>query len=131
MSYVPSPSSLALRSSISQKLSSLRRTSPRVPFWALASHRVPTLWTLYRGLLRVAPGENTRWRIRGLFQRYHHLTSPVKTREVLQLGHRWLDYLTLAKEGDTRKQRVAERFERSFREMKRRLMWKDIYRREL
>ncbi|KAG8688938.1 hypothetical protein FRC09_012656, partial [Ceratobasidium sp. 395] len=58
MSYVPSPSSLALRSSISQKLASLRRTSPRVPFWALASHRVPTLWTLYRGLLRVAPGEN-------------------------------------------------------------------------
>ncbi|KAG9084032.1 hypothetical protein FS749_005555 [Ceratobasidium sp. UAMH 11750] len=131
MSYTPSPSSLALRSSISQRLSSLRRTAPRVPFWALAAHRVPTLWTLYRGLLRAAPGENTRWRIRGLFQRYHHLTSPIKTREALQLGHRWLDYLTLAKEGDARKQRAVERFERIFREMKRRSVWRDIYRREL
>ncbi|KAG9123746.1 hypothetical protein FRC07_014081 [Ceratobasidium sp. 392] len=130
MSYCPSPTSLALRTSISHKLSSLRRTLPRVPFWALAAHRVPTLWTLYRGLLRAAPGENTRWRIRGLFDRYHHLTSPIKTREVLQLGHRWLDYLTLA-EGDVRKQRVVERFEHRFREMRKRSMWKDIYRREI
>lgn len=58
MSNSPSPSSLALRASVAQVLSGLRKTSPRVPFWALAAHRVPTLWTLYRGLLRAAPGEN-------------------------------------------------------------------------
>src|SRR5258708_21708672 len=38
--------------------SSLRRTTPRVPFFRLAAHRVPTLWTLYRGLLKNAPGDD-------------------------------------------------------------------------
>ncbi|CAE6480901.1 unnamed protein product [Rhizoctonia solani] len=84
----PSAASLALRASIAQSLSGLRRQSPRVPFWELAAHRVPTLWTLYRGLLRAAPGENTRWRIRGLFQRNHHLSSPAQTRTALAQGHR-------------------------------------------
>ncbi|KAJ1304909.1 hypothetical protein OPQ81_006043 [Rhizoctonia solani] len=130
-SYSPSPSSAALRASIAQSLSGLRKTSPKVPFWALATHRVPTLWTLYRGLLRTAPGENTRWRIRGLFERNHHLTSPIKTREVLAIGHRWLDYLNQAQAGDLRKQRVVDRFERKFGEMKKRVHWRDIYRREL
>ncbi|CAE6472667.1 unnamed protein product [Rhizoctonia solani] len=97
----PSAASLALRASIAQSLSGLRRQSPRVPFWELAAHRVPTLWTLYRGLLRAAPGEN------------------------------WLDYLEQAKSGNTRKQRVVDRFERIFAEMKRRVHWRDIYRREL
>ncbi|KAG8690481.1 hypothetical protein FRC11_011304 [Ceratobasidium sp. 423] len=130
-SYSPSAASLALRASIAQRLSGLRRTSPKVPFWALAAHRVPTLWTLYRGLLRAAPGENTRWRIRGLFQRNHHLTSPIKTRDALAIAHRWLDYLNHANAGDVRKQRVVARFERAFGEMKKRVRWKDIYRREL
>ncbi|KEP48815.1 complex 1 LYR-like protein [Rhizoctonia solani 123E] len=127
----PSAASLALRASIAQSLSGLRRQSPRVPFWELAAHRVPTLWTLYRGLLRAAPGENTRWRIRGLFQRNHHLSSPAQTRTALAQGHRWLDYLEQAKSGNTRKQRVVDRFERIFAEMKRRVHWRDIYRREL
>ncbi|KDN45491.1 hypothetical protein RSAG8_04815, partial [Rhizoctonia solani AG-8 WAC10335] len=130
-SYSPSPASLALRASIAQSLSGLRRQSPKVPFWALAAHRVPTLWTLYRGLLRAAPGENTRWRIRGLFQRNQHLTSPSQTRDALAIGHRWLDYLAQAKAGAVRKQRVVARFERAFCEMKKRVYWRDIYRREL
>ncbi|KAF8684195.1 complex I LYR family [Rhizoctonia solani] len=132
--YSPSSSSLALRASIAQSLSGLRNTSPKVPFWELAAHRVPTLWTLYRGLLRAAPGENTQWRIRGLFQRNHHLTSPLETRHALAMGHRashWLEYIHQAQAGDTRKQRVLARFERTFGEMKNRVKWKDIYRREL
>ncbi|GAB1524627.1 hypothetical protein RhiTH_007781 [Rhizoctonia solani] len=99
--YSPSSSSLALRASIAQSLSGLRNTSPKVPFWELAAHRAPTLWTLYRGLLRAAPGEN------------------------------WLEYMHQAQAGDTRKQRVLARFERTFGEMKNRVKWKDIYRREL
>ncbi|CCO35117.1 hypothetical protein BN14_09232 [Rhizoctonia solani AG-1 IB] len=99
--YSPSPSSIAFRASIAQRLSGVQSTSPKVPFWALAAHRVPTLWTLYRGLLRAAPGEN------------------------------WLDYMHQAQAGDIRKQRVLARFERVFQEMKNRVKWKDIYRREL
>ncbi|CAE6466538.1 unnamed protein product [Rhizoctonia solani] len=99
--YSPSSSSIAFRASVAQSLSSLRSTSPKVPFWELAAHRVPTLWSLYRGLLRAAPGEN------------------------------WLDYMHQAQAGDTRKQRVLARFERTFQEMKNRVKWKDIYRREL
>ncbi|QRV94388.1 hypothetical protein RhiJN_22406 [Ceratobasidium sp. AG-Ba] len=129
--YSPSTASLVYRVSVSQTLSSLRKTSPKVPFWSLGVHRIPTLWTLYRGLLRGSPGENTKWRIRGLFQKYQHLTSPIKAREALQIGHRWLDYMTLARHGDIRKQKVLERFERRFREMKKRVYWRDIYRREL
>ncbi|KAF8750699.1 complex I LYR family [Rhizoctonia solani] len=134
MPPILSSSSLALRASIAQSLSGLRNTSPKVPFWELAAHRVPTLWTLYRGLLRAAPGENTQWRIRGLFQRNHHLTSPLETRHALAMGHRashWLEYIHQAQAGDTRKQRVLARFERTFGEMKNRVKWKDIYRREL
>ncbi|CAE7223619.1 unnamed protein product [Rhizoctonia solani] len=131
MNYSPSSTSLALRASIAQSLSGLRNQAPKVPFWALAAHRVPTLWTLYRGLLRAAPGENTRWRIRGLFQRNHHLTSPAQTRTALEQGHRWLDYMHQANAGDALKQRVLSRFERAFGEMKKRVYWRDIYRREL
>lgn len=72
-SYSPSPSSLALRASVAQALSGLRRTKPRVPFWALAAHRVPTLWTLYRGLLRASPGENVSSPLIRLF------TTPYRT----------------------------------------------------
>ena len=50
----------AHRARIASVVSSLRRVTPRVPFWRLAAHRLPTLWTLYRGLLRSAPSEIVR-----------------------------------------------------------------------
>lgn len=57
---LPTPESLAYRSLISRLVSPLRRVRPRVPFYDLAAHRIPTLWTLYRGLMREAPGANVR-----------------------------------------------------------------------
>jgi hypothetical protein len=57
---LPSAESLAHRARLARLISPLRRVRPRVPFYALAAHRVPTLWCLYRGLLRAAPGENVR-----------------------------------------------------------------------
>lgn len=56
-SYNPSAQSLQHRARIAQLISPLRRIRPRVPFWELAAHRIPTLWSLYRGLVRNAPGE--------------------------------------------------------------------------
>ena len=60
--YIPLPSteSLQHRAEIAKRLSSLRHVLPRVPFWKLAAHRIPTLWTLYRGLLRHVQHDNVR-----------------------------------------------------------------------
>jgi hypothetical protein len=55
----PSADSLAFRASLAHLISPLRRVRPRVPFFQLAIHRIPTL-TLYRNLLRYAPDENVR-----------------------------------------------------------------------
>ncbi|ELU40943.1 hypothetical protein AG1IA_05038 [Rhizoctonia solani AG-1 IA] len=133
--YSPSSSSLALRASIAQSLSGLRNTSPKVPFWELAAHRVPALWTLYRGLLRAAPGENVSCWVSSPIPSRHLIhprldtMAPLETRHALAMGHRWLEYMHQAQAGDTRKQRVLARFERTFGEMKNRVKWKDIYRR--
>ena len=54
----PSLSSLAHRESIARLLTPLRRIRPTVAYYKLAAHRIPTLWTLYRGLQRNAEREN-------------------------------------------------------------------------
>lgn len=54
----PSPASLAHRQHIAQTISPLKRVRPHVPFWKLGAHRIPTLWTLYRGLLKHTGNDN-------------------------------------------------------------------------
>ncbi|KAI5892735.1 uncharacterized protein SCHCODRAFT_02626981 [Schizophyllum commune H4-8] len=56
----PSPQSLAFRANLASLVSPLRRLKPRVPFFRLPAHRIPTLWSWYRPLLRYAPTENER-----------------------------------------------------------------------
>ena len=58
MSYEPSQLILQQRAELANAFSALRRVRPRVHFWKLGAHRIPTLWSLYRGLLRDAPGED-------------------------------------------------------------------------
>lgn len=58
--YRPSHDSLTFRANLARLVSPLRRVRPRVPFYQLAAHRIPTLWTLYRGLLRKAPTDDVR-----------------------------------------------------------------------
>jgi hypothetical protein len=43
------------RQNIARIVSGLRPVRPHIPFYRLGAHRVPTLWTLYRGLLRASP----------------------------------------------------------------------------
>jgi hypothetical protein len=51
----PTLESLAHRARLASLITPLKRVRARVPFWKLAAHRIPTLWTLYRGLMREAP----------------------------------------------------------------------------
>jgi hypothetical protein len=44
-----------MASNIARTVSRLRPVRPRSPFYRLSAHRVPTLWVLYRGLLRASP----------------------------------------------------------------------------
>ncbi|KAH8104732.1 hypothetical protein BXZ70DRAFT_612206 [Cristinia sonorae] len=105
-----SEASRAHRAQIAELITSRRRIRPRTPFWNLRIHRVPTLWSLYRGLLRTSPTEDIRWRIRRVFERYRNLTSPTAVREQLLKYHRWLDVFTKAKQGDIHLQAVLARY---------------------
>ncbi len=57
---LPSAESLAHRARIAALLAPLRPTRFRAPLTRLEAHRIPTLWTLYRGILRDAPDEVVR-----------------------------------------------------------------------
>ncbi len=59
MASAPSPASPTFRTDLAKLVSPLKRIRPRVPFWQLAVHRIPTL-SLYRGLLRNATTEDVR-----------------------------------------------------------------------
>ncbi|PIL22775.1 hypothetical protein GSI_15469 [Ganoderma sinense ZZ0214-1] len=65
---LPSPESLAHRARIAALLAPLRPTQFRAPLTRLEAHRIPTLWTLYRGILRDAPDEVIRSRMRAFFR---------------------------------------------------------------
>ncbi|KAF5369849.1 hypothetical protein D9758_001396 [Tetrapyrgos nigripes] len=116
---VPSPSSqsLAFRSNLAKLISPLKRVKPSVPFWQLGAHRVPTLWGLYRGLLRAAPSDNIRHRIQVAFRKNRHLTGIEKTKKELVKGHKWLKTFQHANSGDVKKQALLTRYDR-FIEMK-------------
>ena len=46
------------REKLAELVSPLRRIRSKSPFFELAAHRIPTLWSLYRGLLRNSPTED-------------------------------------------------------------------------
>ncbi|KIJ51286.1 hypothetical protein M422DRAFT_158593 [Sphaerobolus stellatus SS14] len=100
------------RSKLAGAFSSLKRVRPTVPFWELAAHRIPTIWTLYRGLLRGAKEyENVQWRVGILFRKNQHLTSPQKTTERLDKAYEWLRVFQAAADGDEYSQAVLRRYD--------------------
>ncbi|EGN92170.1 hypothetical protein SERLA73DRAFT_66209 [Serpula lacrymans var. lacrymans S7.3] len=129
---VPSPStaSIAHRANIAKLISPLKRVRPRIPFYELAAHRVPTLWSLYRGLMKNAPGEDIKFRIRMLFELNRHNTSSKATQTLLSTGHKWLDIFSKAKQGDTRLQGVLDRYNRMIAAKREKETWKQRIRDE-
>lgn len=126
MQYLqPSATSLEHRAQIAKLVSPLRRVTPRVPFWKLAAHRVPTLWTLYRGLLRHAERENVRDRVRVLFRENRHTTSLVQATKQLRQGHKWLDAFRSARAGNANMQAVLDRYDRILAVRREEELWKE------
>ncbi|KAF8452446.1 hypothetical protein L210DRAFT_3468333 [Boletus edulis BED1] len=108
----PSPSSVAHRESIARLLTPLRRIRPTVAYYKLAAHRIPTLWTLYRGLQRHAERENVKWRIRTLFEAKRHTIQAHVAKAQLERAYQWLDKFVRAKQGDAYLQAVLDRYDR-------------------
>jgi hypothetical protein len=95
--YLPSAQSFSHRARISALVSPLRRTKPRVPFWQLASHRIPTLWNLYRGLLRDAPSSHIRTHLKWFVRKNQHVTAPLRAQAVLKKLHGVSEKLSMCK----------------------------------
>ncbi|KAI5120396.1 hypothetical protein M0805_000175 [Coniferiporia weirii] len=129
--YKPNDQVSQKRRELSKAFSALRSVRPRVPFWQLAVHRIPTLWFLYRGLLREAPGDNIRWRMRIFFEKYQSLTSPKTTQTKLAVAHRFLDAFRLAREGDQKMQRILARYNSLVGAKRDKEKFKDMLRREM
>ncbi|KAK2462369.1 hypothetical protein APHAL10511_005675 [Amanita phalloides] len=105
----PSPASPTFRAELAKLVSPLKRIRPRVPFWQLAAHRIPTL-SLYRRLLRNASSEDIRFRVGMLFRQNRHLTGTERTIQFLNMGYKWLELFERAKRGDEHCQRVLKRY---------------------
>ncbi|KAJ4485582.1 hypothetical protein J3R30DRAFT_3654997 [Lentinula aciculospora] len=130
---VPSPSagSLNFRNNLARLVSSLKRVRPRVPFFHLAAHRVPTLWGLYRGLLRAAPTEYIYNRVCVLFRQNHRRTGTERTIRELRRGYKWLEAFKRAQDGDLKTQAVLQRYDRFLKFKAEKEHWGELVQREL
>ncbi|KAG5647000.1 hypothetical protein DXG03_001724 [Asterophora parasitica] len=110
--HLPSQSSLAFRTNLANLISPLRRVRPRVPFFKLAAHRIPTL-SLYRGLLREASSEEIKHRVRMVFRETRPLTGTDATKRNLEQGYKFLDAFKRANGGDLKQRAILERYTRA------------------
>ncbi|KAF5382048.1 hypothetical protein D9615_004459 [Tricholomella constricta] len=121
----------AFRANLARLLSPLRRVRPRVPFYQLAAHRIPTLWSLYRGLLKEAPTEEIEYRIRMLFRQNHHLTGAAATKKGLAKGYKFLDAFKRANAGDEKQQAIMKRYSQALGTKSDKEYWKHLARNEM
>ncbi|CAK5276148.1 unnamed protein product [Mycena citricolor] len=122
MSTTPTQASVAFRANLARLISPLRRVRPRVPFFKLAIHRVPTL-SLYRNLLRHAPHESIRWRVSTLFRRYQNSTGTEETRKGLNTGYKML---LNERSGDERQRAILQRYSRLINAKREKEDWKRL-----
>ncbi|KAG1835463.1 hypothetical protein EV424DRAFT_1308700 [Suillus variegatus] len=123
---IPLPCSAAHRVRIASVISPLKRVRPRAPFYELSAHRVPTLWSLYRGLLRTCTRGKLqiRFRVRMMFRKNQHIVKAHSAKEQLVMGYKWLESFKRAKQGDIRFQNVLSRYERMIASKREKTAWK-------
>ncbi|KAG6862483.1 hypothetical protein C0995_000029 [Termitomyces sp. Mi166 len=121
--HAPPQESLTFRANLARLISPLRRVRPRVPFFRLAAHRIPTLWSLYRGLLKEAPSEEIRQHVRYEFRKNRHLTGTDRTKSGLEKGYQYLDTFKKAHAGDEQQQAKLRRLSRSLSKRNERAYW--------
>ncbi|PFH49866.1 hypothetical protein AMATHDRAFT_62250 [Amanita thiersii Skay4041] len=129
MLEAPSPTSPTFRAELARLISPLKRVRPRVPFWQLAAHRIPTL-ALYRGLLRSAPTGDIRFRVHMLFKQNQHRTGTDTTIKYLRMGYKWLDIFNRAKQGDAHLQKVLARYSSLLAVRREKTYWKYLAHKE-
>ncbi|KAF9045790.1 hypothetical protein BDZ89DRAFT_137027 [Hymenopellis radicata] len=115
---VGSPS---FRSSLAAALSTTRRRRPRVPFWQVPAHRVPTL-RLYRALLRHSTTENIRGRISHFFRENQYLTSTSEVKQVLRTAYKLLDSFRLSL-SDPKTKKILARYDRILEAQNNKTRW--------
>ncbi|TBU40265.1 hypothetical protein BD309DRAFT_927418 [Dichomitus squalens] len=109
---LPSAESLAHRARIAALLAPLRPTHFRAPLTRLEAHRIPTLWTLYRGILRDAPDEVIRSRMRAFFRVRRNMRAHGDVARELRKAHKWWDIFRKARAGDPHFSAVCARYSR-------------------
>ncbi|KAG6821305.1 hypothetical protein H0H93_000166 [Arthromyces matolae] len=122
----PSQESLNFRENLSRLISPLRRVRPRVPFFQLAAHRIPTLWSLYRGLLRGAPTETIRQSVQYEFRKNRHLTGTGATKRHLEKGYEYLDAFKKANAGDKEQQKRMKEWTRKLVARNKKAYWNSL-----
>ncbi|KAI8994218.1 hypothetical protein BD414DRAFT_436884 [Trametes punicea] len=109
---LPSLDSISHRARFAKLISELRPTRFRAPLTRLLAHRIPTLWTLYRGIMRDAPTETIRSHMREFFRARRRVREQGQvTRDLRKAHNRW-DVFRKAKAGDEHFQAVCMRYSR-------------------
>ncbi|KAH9933166.1 uncharacterized protein BXZ73DRAFT_46384 [Epithele typhae] len=109
---LPSAQSLAHRAQLAVRISQLRPTPFKHPLTRYDSHRIPTLWTLYRGILRDSPTETIRSRMRAFFRVRKNVKAQGEVLRSLRTAHKWWDIFKQANAGDAHYQKVCDRYSR-------------------
>ncbi|KAI0647834.1 hypothetical protein C8Q79DRAFT_952145 [Trametes meyenii] len=103
---------LSRRARLASLLSELRPTRFQAPLTRLNAHRIPTLWTLYRGILRDSPTDTIKSHMREFFRiRMNIREQGIVTRELRKAHSRW-GVFRKAKTGDEHCQAVCMRYNR-------------------
>ncbi|GBE83106.1 hypothetical protein SCP_0501530 [Sparassis crispa] len=128
---LPTSQSLRLRAHVASLVGTLRLTRLRVSVVELKAHRIPTLWSLYRSLLRDSPTEDIRCEIRAAFRKNKSLRKAAHVRDALAQGHKWAETFAKAKHGDVRLQAVLQRYGRILAVRNEKENWVRIVRQEV